>query len=76
LILDTTAITATSIETELKVLLDGGNSAKSSKIQIEVIHGKKPIMPSFSEKVPSFTILLESGKNLKFVSSEVTDPDA
>jgi hypothetical protein len=48
LIFDTEAISATNIETELKILLDGGNSAKSSKIQIEVIHDKKKIMPSFS----------------------------
>ena len=33
-------------------------------------------MPSFSEKVLSFTILIESGKNLKYVSPKVTDPDA
>ena len=75
MVFDTSAISATSIETELKVLLDGGNSAKSSKIQIEVIYDKKPTKPSFSEKVPSFTILPESGKDLKYVSPEVTDPD-
>ena len=75
LIFDTAKISKKSIETKLKVKLDGGNSAESSSILIEVQHDKKPEMPSFSEKVPNFTVLIGSGKNLKYVSPEVSDPD-
>jgi len=78
LVFDTANISKTGIETKLKVLLDGGNTAifpKSSFIQIEVEHDKKSEMPTFSEKVPDFTVLNESGKNFEYVSPKVSDPD-
>ena len=41
-----------------------------------MIHEGKKIAPKFSEKVPSFTVLIGSGKDLKYISPELTDPDS